>query len=189
MNRQEVNVSTSICRADSGTTLSKPFLGVLVGLLFFLLVLACPVWIYERQTQFCLADAKLREAKYLLGVHYRTDDVRSTPVSAYLSSVPLPIAERRWVVVRRRGVLFPMDLFKWYHHESFRYGTVFFDISCLEAIWTRRADMSVEENKDMACRYMAYLRNNDPDGATRWVGSMFEKELRRSDVEKEYDAP
>ena len=169
--------------------LSKFFVGIFVTFLFILVVLIHPVWIYEKQTQFCLSDAKLREAKYLLGVHYRADKEKPTPLSAYLSSIPLPQAERKWVLVCKRGVLFPTDLLKWYHCETPRYGMVLSDMKTLENLWERRTDMSMEEKENMAGKYMFYLRKGDPKSATMWLFSILEKELRLSDVEKENYAP
>ena len=171
-------------RSRSRRCLSKVFWGVLVTLLLFLVVLMFPIWIYEEQTQFSLSNAKLREAKYLLGIQYKAGEEMPTMVSAYLPSNRLAKAEREWVLVRHRGVLFPTDLLKWYHSETPSYGTVLLDIKTLESIWARRTDMSVEEKEDMAGGYMSYLRKDDPRSATIWLNSIFEKELKKPNVEK-----
>ena len=168
----------------SRSCLSRLFWGILAAFLFVLVVLIHPVWIYEKQTQFCLSDAKLREAKYLLGVQYRSDEEKPTPVSGYLLSIPLPKADRKWVPVCHRGVLFPTDLLKWYHRETPRYGMVLSDMNTLEYLLERRANLRLEEKKYMAGRYMSYLRKGDPQSATMWLFSILEKDLRESDVGK-----
>ena len=167
---------------------SKLFLGVLVLILCFLITLVHPVWVFERQTQFCLEDAKLREASYLLGLRICATEEQTTPVSRYLPTTPSSNAERKWVLVRRRGVLFPMDLLKLDQHETLRYGAIVLDVGILESIWTRRSDMSVEEKQDMAARYMSYLRKGRPNDATAWLSSILEEDLRRPGVEKKGDA-
>ncbi|NLB68987.1 MAG: hypothetical protein GX804_04805 [Lentisphaerae bacterium] len=53
----------------------------------------------------------------------------------------------------------------------------------------RRTDMSVEEKEDMAGGYMSYLRKGDPRSATMWLNSIFDKGLRKPNVEKEHCVP
>lgn len=171
-------------RSRLGRCLSKVFWGVLVTLLFFLVVLMFPIWIYEEHTQFSLSNAKLREAKYLLGIQYKVGEEMPTMVSGSLPSNLLAKSEREWVLVRHRGVLFPTDLLKWYHSETPRYGTVLLDMDIFANLLERRADMSLDEKNDLAGRYMSYLRKGDPRSATMWLNSIFENELRESDIGK-----